>query len=245
RTGQGHVCENWVGLGYDVDGCFAEYMVLPDRNVWKNHPSLSPEVCAIQDPLGNAVHSVFATDCVGKTVAVFGMGPVGLLSVAVLKAIGAREIIAVEKGNQYRMDLARKVGATVVINADEVDDIPAAIRTIVGGKGVDVSMEMAGAQRSIIDAIECVRPNGHAVLLGIPNGSVPFKVTEDVIFKSLHIHGITGRAIWGTWYRMAALLESGHLDLTPIITHSFPFTEYQKGFDIMAKGTCGKVILTF
>jgi threonine 3-dehydrogenase len=245
RTGQGHVCEDWVGLGYDVDGCFAEYLVMPERNLWKNDTSLDPDVCSIQDPLGNAVHTVFKADCVGKNVAVFGMGPVGLLSVAILKAIGAEKIIAVGRRNEYRLDLAKQCGATHVLKSSELDDVPAEIRKIVGGKGVDVSLEIAGAKQAILDAMACVRPNGSTVLLGIPTEPVPMNVASDIVFKSLNIHGITGRKIWDTWYRMAGLLNSGKLDVKPIITHRFKFEDYVEGFELMRTGNCGKVVLDF
>jgi threonine 3-dehydrogenase len=245
RTGQAHVCENWKGIGYDVDGCFAEYMVFPEKNLWKNKKELDPALCAIQDPLGNAIHAVFAADCVTKTVAVFGMGPIGLLAVAVLKTIGAEKIIAIDKDNDYRLNLAKVVGATHVIKDIDHDDVPDKIKNICGGKGVDVVLEMAGATPAIQNALESVRSNGEVVLMGIPNNNISLNIADDVVFKSLNIHGITGRRLWDTWYRMAALLRSGKLDVHPIITHKFKFEDYEKGFEIMKTGNCGKVILEF
>lgn len=243
RTGQAHVCEHWVGLGYDVDGCFAEYLVLPQRNVWRNAPSLPPEVTAIQDPLGNAVHAVFTAECTTKNVAIFGAGPVGVLAVAVAKAAGAERVISIEKSNGYRMELARKAGADHVFNIDEIDDIPEAIRLVTRRKGVDVAIELAGANRAIQDAMKSTRSNGDVVLLGIPPGKVPIDIAEDVVFKSLRLHGVVGRRIYDTWYRMAALLVSGKLDVKPFITHTFAFEEYEEAFKLMQSGMCGKVIL--
>ncbi len=244
RTGNGHVCLSWKGIGYDVDGAFAEYFVMPERNIWHNDPDLPPEFGAIQDPLGNATHAVFRADCVTKNVAVFGCGPVGLLAVAVLKAIGAAQIFAVEHGNQYRMDLAKKVGATYVINAADTDVVKF-IKDHTGGAGVDVAIEISGAQQAIGNAIDAVRMAGDVVLLGTPVEPTAINLASKVVFRAISLHGITGRRVWDTWFRMKGLLKSGTLDVAPIITHSFPFDEFQKGFDVMMSGQCGKVVLTF
>jgi len=243
RTGQAHICEDWRGLGYDCDGAFAEYLALPETNLWRNHPDLAPEVAAIQDPLGNAVHSVFAADCVGRRVVVFGCGPVGLLAVAVLKAIGAARIIALDRAHPFRLDLARQVGADEVLDTAQIDDVPAVLREIAGGRGPDVTIEIAGTKSAVQAAVSAVRPGGDVVLLGIPNVRVDFDVAEEIVFKAINIHGITGRRVYKTWYRMAGLLQSGNLKVEPIITHRLPFDEFQKGFDIMREGRCGKVVL--
>jgi threonine 3-dehydrogenase len=243
RTGQAHICEDWLGLGYDCDGAFAEYLTLPEVNLWKNDPAVPPEVAAIQDPLGNAVHAVFAADCVTKKVVVFGCGPVGLLAVTVLHAIGAAQVIALDKGNKYRLDLAKRVGATHVIDVNEVADVAAEIRKITGGKGADVVIEIAGSAASVRAAIESVHPGGDLVLLGLPSERVAFDISEEIVFKAIRIHGICGRHIYDTWYRMAGLLKNTNIKLQEIITHHFPFDEYEKGFQLMRQGNCGKVIL--
>lgn len=243
RTGQAHICEDWRGLGYDVDGAFAEYLVLPETNLWRNRPDLAPEIAAIQDPLGNAVHSVFAADCVGRRVVVFGCGPVGLLAIAVLKSIGAARIIALDRSNKFRLDLARQVGADEVLDIARIDDVPAAIREIAGGRGPDVTIEIAGTKSAVQAAVSAVRPGGDVVLLGIPNERVDLDVAEEIVFKAITIHGITGRRVYETWYRMAGLLQSGNLKVEPVITHRLPFADFRKGFDIMHEGRCGKVIL--
>lgn len=243
RTGQGHICEDWKGLGYDIDGAFAEYLVLPETNLVLNRPELTPEIASIQDPLGNAVHSVFAADCVAKKVAVFGCGPVGVLAIAVLKSIGAAQVIALGRRNEYRLDLARKAGATHILKTSEIDDVPAAIREITGGKGADVTIEIAGSKNAIQDAVRAVRPGGDVVLLGIPAERIDFNVAEEIVFKAIHIHGITGRRMYDTWYRMGGLLQSGNLQVEDIITHRFPFDDFEKGFQLMRQGDCGKVVL--
>ncbi len=242
RTGDGHVCLDWKGLGYDVDGAFAEYFVMPERNLWHNDPNVSPEFASIQDPLGNAVHTVFKADCVGKRVAVYGCGPVGLLAIAVLKAIGAAEIFAFGRSNEYRLDLAKKLGADHVIKTKEVNPVDY-IMEHTDGTGVDVAVEIAGTKPAILDAISSVRMAGDVVLLGIPTEEIPIDIASKVVFRSVSIHGVTGRRIWDTWYRMAGLLKSG-MDVSPVITHSFPFNEYEKGFKLMQSGNCGKVVLT-
>lgn len=243
RTGQAHICEDWLGLGYDCDGAFAEYLTLPESNLWMNDAAVPPEVAAIQDPLGNAVHAVFAADCVSKKVVVFGCGPVGLLAVAVLHAIGAAQVIALDRHNAYRMDLARKVGATHVLDVAEIDDVPAAIRRITGGKGADVVIEIAGTPSAVQAAVRSVHPGGDLVLLGLPSEPVSFNVSEEIVFKAIRIHGICGRKVYDTWYRMAGLLKNTNIKLDEIITHHFPFDQYEKGFELMRAGNCGKVIL--
>jgi threonine 3-dehydrogenase len=242
RTGKGHVCYNWKGLGYDIDGAFSEYFLMPEMNIWKNQPDTPPAHAAIQDPLGNAVHTVFTTDCVGKTTAVYGLGPVGLLCVATLRAIGASEIFAFGRSNEYRLDLARKLGAHHVVRTVDTDPV-AYIRQKTDGIGVDVAMEIAGTPEAIKAAIRSVKMGGDVIVLGIPNREVPIDFTADVVFRSVTIHGITGRRIWDSWFKMKGLFKSGRLDVAPVITHEFGFDEYEKGFELMRTGNCGKVVL--
>ena len=244
RSGNGHVCYNWKGLGYDLDGAFREYFVMPEMNLWKNDDSIPTAYAAIQDPLGNAVHTVFKTDCVGKRVAVYGMGPVGLLAVSVLKAIGATEIFAFDYANPYRLDIARQLGADHVVDTESTDP-EEFIKSKTDGRGTDVVLEIAGTPQAVQSAIRSVRPAGEVVLLGIPNSEVSIDIAKDVVFRSISIHGITGRRIWDSWIRMKGLLLSGDLNLDPVITHEFPFEEYEKGFKLMQTKNCGKVILTF
>lgn len=244
RMGQGHVCESWKGIGYDIDGCFREYLCHPEANTVINDKNLDPRVAAIQDPLGNAIHVVFAADCVANRVAVFGLGPVGMLAVAVLKAISAAEIFAVGRKNPYRLDMARRLGAHHVIASNDVDVVQY-IKDHTDGKGVDVVLEISGNPKAVQDGLKSLRMGGDLVLIGTSNESSTIDLAGDVVFRSTRIHGITGRKLWDTWYKMKGLLASGNLDVEPIITHTLPFAEYEKGFALMNSGNCGKVVLTF
>jgi len=244
RTGLGHVCYDWKGLGYDVDGAFRHYFIMPAMNLWHNDPSTPPAYAAVQDPLGNAVHTVFRVDCVAKKVAVYGLGPVGLLAISVLKAIGAAEIFAFDAGNEYRMDMARRIGAHHVADVKKVDPVRY-IMDLTAGHGVDVVMEIAGTPAAIQSALHSVKMGGDVVLLGIPNQEVPIDIAKDLVFRSVSMHGITGRRIWDTWFKMRGLLKSGSLHLDAIITHQFAFEDYEEGFKLMQTGNCGKVVLTF
>ena len=243
RTGRGHVCEDWKGLGYDIDGCFCEYLAYPEANLWKNDPELPLDQACCQDPLGNAVHAVYAADCAGNDVVVYGLGPIGLLAIGILKAIGTRRIIAVGRRNTYRLERAKEMGAHHVLTASETDPV-AAVKELTDGKGADVALEMAGTESAIQSVLKSVCQGGTAVLLGIPNGPVPIDLAKDVVFNAITVKGITGRRIWDTWYRMAGLLKSGNLDIAPVITHHMPFDAYEEGFALMQSGNCGKVVLT-
>ncbi len=242
RTGMGHVCESWKGLGYDIDGAFCEYLLFPASGVVHNDPDVDPAMAAIQDPLGNAVHTVFAQDCVAKKVAVFGLGPVGALSVAVLRAIGADTIFAVGRRNQYRIDLAKACGAHHVIAGAEIDPV-AYIMDHTDGKGVDVCLEISGNPKAFQNALDVVKDAGHISVIGTSNDKYEVDFAKDVVFKAVNIHGITGRMIWDTWYKMKGLFASGNLDVSKVITHRMPYADYEKGFEIMQSGNCGKVVL--
>lgn len=242
RTGMGHVCESWKGLGYDIDGCFCEYLLFPAANIVHNDPHVDPAMASIQDPLGNAVHTVFAQNCVAKKVAVFGLGPVGLLTIAVLKAIGADTIFAVGRKNQYRLELAKACGAHHVISETESNPV-SYIMEHTNGKGVDVCLEISGNPKAFQNALQVVKAAGHISIIGTSNQNYEVNFAKDVVFRSVNIHGITGRLIWDTWYKMKGLFASGNLDVSKIITHRLPYAEYEKGFEIMKSGNCGKVVL--
>jgi threonine 3-dehydrogenase len=244
RMGDGHVCESWRGIGYDIDGCFREYVVHPEQNIWLNDPSLPPEWLAVQDPLGNAIHTVFAANCVASRVAVYGVGPVGMLTIAVLKAIGAAEIFAVGRSNPYRLQKARELGAHHVIATNDTDPVQY-IKDHTGGKGVDVVLELSGSPRAVQDGLKSLRMGGDLVLIGTSNEKSTIDLAKDVVFRAVHIHGVTGRKLWDTWYKMKGLFASGNLDVAPIVTHVLPFEDYEKGFELMDSGNCGKVVLKF
>jgi threonine 3-dehydrogenase len=235
-----HVCANTRILGVDVDGCFAPYVVVPAASAWKNDRSVPPEIACIQDPLGNAVHATLSGDVIGRTVAVLGCGPIGVFAVAVAKAAGASAVYATDT-RDYRLELARKLGADVTVNALQAD----VEQTLLGetrGLGVDVVLEMSGAPTAIRQAMRSCRRGGRVSLMGIPVQPVELDMAEDMIFKGLTIHCIVGRRLYETWDTMRALLASGRLDVRPAITHRLPFADFARGMDLMRDGLCGKVV---
>ncbi|HEY3315474.1 MAG TPA: L-threonine 3-dehydrogenase [Bacillota bacterium] len=241
RTGQGHVCRDYRILGVDRDGCFADYVAVPAASVWVNDPDVPAEICSIQDPLGNAIHTALSGEIVANTVAVFGCGAIGLCAIAVAKAAGAATIYAVDV-NDYRLDLARKLGAAVTLKADR-DDVVRALLDGSNGLGVDVVLEMSGAPSAIRQAFGGLRNGGRVALLGVPSRPVEMDLAEQIIFKGAIVHGITGRRLWDTWYKMRSLLASRRLDVALVITHRFKLEEFEKGFALMRSGNCGKVVL--
>lgn len=235
-----HVCANTRILGVDVDGCFAPYVVVPERSAWKNDKSVPPHLACIQDPLGNAVHATLAGDVVGRTVVVLGCGPIGIFAVAVARAAGASAVYATDT-RDYRLNLARQLGADAVVNVTR-DDIEALIARETHGIGADVVLEMSGAPQAIRQAMRIVRRGGRVSLMGIPVKPVELDMAEDMIFKGITIHCIVGRRLYETWETMRALLASGRLDVAPAITHRLPFEEYARGMELMRDGLCGKVV---
>jgi threonine 3-dehydrogenase len=242
RIGQGHVCQNTRIFGVDIDGCFAEYFAVPESSVLKNDSRVPPEIACMQDPLGNAVHAALSGDIIGKSVAVLGCGPIGLFAIAVVKAVGGGPVSASDT-TDYRLKLACKVGADVVAKVPE-ESIEKIIAEATAGHGVDVVLEMSGAPSAIQQAMRLARPGGRVSLMGIPSRAVELNVAEDVIFKGLTVQGVVGRQLYKTWYTMKALLASGKLDVSPILTHRLPLDEFATGMELMRSGQCGKVVLT-
>ena len=241
RTGQGHVCQNTKIFGVDTTGCFAEYFAVPESSVLKNDARVGPEIACMQDPLGNAVHAALMGDLAGKSVAVLGCGPIGLFAIAVVKACGGGPIWASDT-TDYRLNLACRLGADTVARVPH-EDLEAIVRQQTGGQGVDVVLEMSGAPQAIVQALKLVRPGGRVSLMGIPSRDVSLNIAEDVIFKGVTIHGVVGRKLYDTWYTMKALLASGRLDVSPILTHRLPFADWEHGMELMQSGQCGKVVL--
>lgn len=239
-TGQAHICEAGRIIGVDTDGCFAEYVRMPAQNLWKLDEDVSPEIGAIHDPLGNAVHSVVTAGVSGRTVAVVGCGPIGLASVAVAKRAGATAVFALDV-NSYRLELARTMGADLAIGETGAAAV-ARLREATRGRGVDVVLEMSGHAGGLSTGLDALRKGGQVVLLGLFKGSVSVDVNEQIIFKELTVHGINGRRLFDTWYEMTALLRSG-LDLSPIVTHTFPLADYERAFETLQSGQCGKIVL--
>jgi len=241
-TGQKHICTNLAILGVDTQGIFAEYAAIPAENLWVTDPSIPADWASVQEPVGNAVHTALSGDVVGKTVAVFGCGPIGLAAIAVCLACGAGEVYGIDV-NPYRLAIARRVGATLTIDAREEDPVRV-LGEATGGEGVDVFLEMSGAPSAIAQGFAALRFGGRASMLGLPAGPVPVDITNGIVFKGATVHGISGRKMWDTWYKVSSLLRTRKVDLSPIITHRFPMERFEEGFELMRTGQCGKVILT-
>ncbi|HEY4768767.1 MAG TPA: L-threonine 3-dehydrogenase [Candidatus Limnocylindria bacterium] len=240
RRGDMHLCHNLRVIGAHVDGGFAEYVVIPQANAIESN-GLDPAVVALQEPMGNAVHAAFAEPIEGRTVLVTGCGPIGLCSVGIARAAGAALVIATDT-EDYRLDLARTMGADLALNARD----PATVERIMAatnGDGVEVVLEMSGAQAALDQALAAITRGGRISLLGIFGEPVRVDLSDFVIQKGLRIHGIYGRRIYDTWERTQALLRSGALDVTPIITHRFDLADWERGFELIASRHAGKVVL--
>ncbi len=239
RKGLKHVCSNVKGIGYDVTGNFSEYFKLPADNVFPIPDSIPDDLAAIFDPFGNATHTALSYDLVGEDVLITGAGPIGIMAAAIAKHAGARHIVITDM-NEYRLELARTVGATHAINVAKQSLKEETARMGIE-YGYTVGLEMSGSPAGLNSLIEAMQYGGKVALLGIlpPNTSVDWK---KVIFGMLNLKGIYGREIFSTWYKMAHMLESG-LNLAPIITHHFPIDRFKEGFEVMLSGQSGKVIL--
>ena len=241
RTGQAHICEHVEIIGVDTDGAFADYLRMPEANVWKLDPSIPDSWAAVFDPLGNAVHTVMAADVSVKSVVITGVGSIGLMAIPVARAAGAATVFAVDV-NPQKLALAARVGADATFSAtqpDLVDDII----TRTNGDGVDVLLEMSGSGSAIDSGLAMVRNGGVAALLGIPSDDVEINLAERIIFKGLTVLGINGRRMFETWYQTQSLVTSGRVDLTPIITHELPFEEFDRAFALMRSGEAAKIVL--
>lgn len=241
RTGQGHLCENTQILGVDRDGGFAEYVAVPAENAWPNPPDLPLEIAVLQENFGNAVHTAFAVDLRAKKVLVTGCGPVGLMTIAVARAIGARAIYATDI-HPYRIDFARRFGADLALHAVE-DPVVEQVLAATDGEGVDVLLEMSGAPAAIEQGLSLLKPGGEAAVLGVAPGPFTFDWNRHLVFKGARLHGITGRRLWETWYQARGLVRSGAVDLLPLVTHRFPLESFEEAFETMASGESGKVML--
>ncbi len=239
RGGRTHLCRNTIGVGVNRPGCFAEYLVIPAFNAFKIPDNIPDELAAIFDPFGNAVHTALSFDLVGEDVLVSGAGPIGIMAAAICKHVGARHVVITDV-NEYRLDLAKKMGVTRAVNVSK-ENLTDVMKELGMTEGFDVGLEMSGAPPAFRTMLSTMNHGGRIALLGIPPSDMAIDWGQ-VIFKGLFIKGIYGREMFETWYKMAALIQSG-LDLSPIITHQFPIDEFQKGFDIMRSGQSGKVIL--
>lgn len=239
--GRKHICENVKIFGVDLPGCFAEYVVIPAKQLIKLPKSIKPEYGALLDSLGNSVHAVSRANVAGKTVHVVGCGPLGLFAVAVAKAMGALKVFASDV-SPYRLNLAQKAGADAAFDAAKVktsDEIKKATR----GHGVDVVLEMSGSPVAINDAFKSLKLGGTVVMMGIPQGNIELDINKDIIFKEATVIGVNGRQIFQTWILMLDLLTSGKLDLDFIITHELPLSDFGQAMELIRRGESGKILL--
>ncbi len=238
-AGRRHLCARTIGLGVGRDGAFAEYVVLPMTNIWHHWPGIDEEVAAIFDPFGNAVHTALAFPLLGEDVLVSGAGPIGLMATAVARHAGARHIV-VSEPNATRREIALRMGATVAVDPRE-RDLREVGRDLGLVEGYDVAMEMSGNAAALRAAIGSMAHGGGVAILGIPTEEISLDVNE-IVFKMLTLRGIYGREMYETWYKMTVMLQSG-LDITPAITHRFPFREHEAAFAAARSGDAGKVIM--
>ena len=242
RTGNAHIASDTRIIGIDRDGCFADYVCVPEDNVWPVHDSIPNHVAAVLDPLGNAVHTVMAAGVSAKSVLISGVGIIGLMAVTVARAAGASRIFCTDI-NPPRLELAKKLGAIEAYDARQGDGWIKDVRDQCRGEGVDVLLEMSGAEAAFDQGFHALRNGGTAALLGLPAKRVTFDFNENIIFKGCTVLGINGRKMFETWYQMEELLLGGRLELDDIITHRFPLEEYHKAFETMISGDGIKVVL--
>jgi threonine 3-dehydrogenase len=239
KAGLANVCLNTTCIGLHFDGAFAEYVVIPDENAIVCDPNLPEEVNAILEPLGVAVHAASKCELAGKTVAVVGCGPIGLMAVAVARKMGAGKIIAVET-NEYRLDTAIKMGASVAVNPLKEDTIKS-VRNATDGLGPEVILEFSGSKHAIIDETKYIRKGGSIVVAGLPSGEIGLNF-EDIFYSGVNMYGISGRELYRTWNIMQGLLDAG-LDVKECISDVLPLEDFEKGFELIKSGKALKVLL--
>jgi len=241
RTGEAHICQNVKIIGVDADGAFAEYVVIPEANIWKLDPEIPLEYASILDPLGNAVHTVLAGEIAAKTVAITGCGPIGLFAIAVAWAAGAAQVFAIEI-NEHRRSIAQQMKADPALDPSR-DDVNSIVLERTGGLGVDVVLEMAGHPSAIRTAFDIVRRGGRISLLGLTSKPISLNFSEDIIFKGITVQGINGRRMYQTWCQMTALLKAGKLDLHPVITDRIAMKDFSKGIERLKTGEASKILV--
>jgi threonine 3-dehydrogenase len=239
RGGRRNFCRNHLGTGVTRPGAFAEYLVLPAENVFPLPSHIPDDEGSVLDPLGNATHTTLAFDMVGEDVLITGAGPIGIMAAAISRHIGARFVVITDV-NPYRLELASKMGADRVVNVAE-DSIEPVMAELGMTEAFDVGLEMSGHETAFNSLLHMMNHGGRVSVLGIPPTDVTIDLNS-IIFKGLDVRGIYGRRIFETWYKMAAMLQSG-LDISPVITHRFPIDEYERAFEVVASGRCGKVVM--
>jgi len=240
-AGRRHLCASTEGVGVNRPGAFAELISLPMTNVWRHHPDINQEVAAIFDPFGNAVHTALSFPVLGEDVLIAGAGPIGIMAIPVVKQAGARHVVITDL-NPFRLDLARKMGATLAINPMETPllEIKKQLKMT---EGFDVGLEMSGSPEALSSMFATMSHGGKIAVLGIPAKNAPMD-WRPVIFNMLTVKGIYGREMYETWYKMSVMLESG-MDISPVITHRFAAEDFEKGFEAMVSGQTGKVVLNW
>lgn len=241
RTGKAHICRHVKIIGVDDDGCFAEYVKIPESNIWKVDPRIPVEWAAVFDPLGNAVHTVMASDVAARTVMVTGCGPIGLFAIGVARACGASRIFAMEV-NEHRLKLAGRMGAELLLNPADGDPV-ARVMEETGGTGVDAVLEMSGHPDAIRQGLAMLCHGGVVSLLGIPSRPVELDLSSQIILKGAILKGIHGRRMYDTWYKMQALLVSGRLDIGPVISGRLALEGFEKGMELLLGGHASKILL--
>jgi len=240
-AGRRHLCPFTSGVGVNRPGAFAEYIAIPNANVWHHANGIDLDIASIFDPFGNAVHTALQWDMVGEDVLITGAGPIGAMAAAVARHVGARHVVITDV-NDYRLDLAKTLGATRTVNVER-EKLADVQKELGMTEGFDVGLEMSGVPSAFRDMIENMAHGGKISMLGIPSGEMAIDWNK-VIFNMLTLKGIYGREIFETWYKMTVMIQSG-LDLGPIVTHRLPYTEYERGFQAMLQGNTGKVVLNW
>jgi len=240
-AGRRHLCKDTKGVGVNRQGAFAEYLCIPASNAVHVDPAIPLDVLSCFDPLGNATHTALQYDLVGEDVLITGAGPIGCMAVAIARHAGARKIVVTDV-NPDRLALAKKMGATRTVDVSQ-EKLPEVQREIGMKEGFDIGLEMSGNPRALNDMIDNMSHGGRIALLGIMPGAAAVDWNK-VVFNMLTIRGIYGREMYETWYKMTSLIQRG-LDISPVITHRFHYTDFQKGFDLMRSGRSGKIILNW
>jgi threonine 3-dehydrogenase len=239
RAGKRHLCRNTVGLGVNRIGCFAEFVAIPAFNIFRIPDSISDEVAAFFDPLGNAVHTALSFDLVGEDVLITGAGPIGVMAAAICRHVGARHVVLTDV-NEYRLALGKRLGATRTVNVAQ-EDLSAVMKQLGMTEGFDVGLEMSGNGAAFKQMFQTMNHGGRVAILGIPSTEVSIDWSQ-VIFKGLVLKGIYGREMFETWYKMTAMLQSG-LDISAAVTHRYPASGFKEAFEVMRTGQSGKVVL--
>jgi threonine 3-dehydrogenase len=239
RAGRRHLCPNTRGVGVNRPGCFAEYLSIPVANIWHADPKIPMDVLSVFDPFGNATHTALSFPVLGEDVLITGAGPIGIMAAAICKHAGARYVVITDM-NPYRLELARKMGVTEAVDISK-DNLQNVMSRLGMKEGFDVGLEMSGSPKALDSMIDVMCHGGKLALLGLLPAGSPVN-WEKIIFNGLNIKGIYGREMFETWYKMQSMIQSG-LDITPIITNRFSYKDYKEGFELMASGNSGKIIL--